>query len=53
VISKDDFLGNETNHHSTSNNSHEHTSNQRHNSAEFDTFCRQITESAMSDDGKN
>jgi hypothetical protein len=44
------FYGNETNHHSTSNNNHEHTSNQRHNSAEFDTFCRQITESAMSDD---
>jgi len=34
---------------SSSNDSYK----QRHNSTEFDTFCRQITESAISDYGKN
>jgi hypothetical protein len=42
---------------SLSNNSNTHnveqTYNQRHNSADFETFCRQITESAINDDGKN
>jgi hypothetical protein len=40
---------------SNDSNNHdvEHSYNQRHNSTEFDTFCRQITESAISDDGKN
>lgn len=26
---------------------------QQHHHTEFDSFCRQITESAISDDGKN
>jgi hypothetical protein len=34
-------------------NDAENTDDQRHNNTEFESFCRQITESAISDDGKN
>ncbi|CAF1056677.1 unnamed protein product [Adineta steineri] len=45
------FFGNDDN----NNNTHdvELAFNQQQNSTEFETLCRQITESAISDDGKN
>ncbi len=49
------FLGNDNNNNppiSSSLNDVEHVYNQRHNSTEFETLCRQVSESAMSDDGK-
>ncbi|CAF3642534.1 unnamed protein product [Adineta steineri] len=46
------FFGNDDN---NNNNTHdvELAFNQQQNSTEFETLCRQITESAISDDGKN
>jgi hypothetical protein len=45
---------NPTSSSSNDSNTHdvEHSYNQRHNSTEFETFYRQLTESAMNDDGK-
>ena len=51
-VFKDLILGNDTNDHQSISAGND-SFNQRHNSTDFDTFCRQITESAISDDGKN
>jgi hypothetical protein len=45
------FLFKEDNNNNT--NDLENTDDQKHNNTELESFCRQITESAMNDDGKN